>query len=188
MSHGIIANQSIRYTSLFIDSAIASMLWQHSLCIQSSTLLRSAMQRAAEFGEHYRSDSAESRLFQVILDELKRLPVDHFNLPLPTQPRLKQVCENLLQSQPTDIALTDVARLSCMSVRSVQRHFQSETGLAFQQWRQHWQVIRALEALHAGQTIKQTAAYLGYGSSSAFISMFKRVIGVTPGRYLQVMH
>lgn len=35
-----------------------------------------------------------------------------------------------------------------------------------------------------GQTVQQTAQSLGYDSTTAFITMFKKGLGQTPGRYL----
>ena len=43
--------------------------------------------------------------------------------------------------------------------------------------------MRALEMLAAGAAVTTVALDLGYDNVSAFIAMFKREHGVTPGRY-----
>lgn len=37
--------------------------------------------------------------------------------------------------------------------------------------------------LEAGQTVETVALDLGYGSASAFIGMFRRLMGVTPDEF-----
>jgi AraC-like DNA-binding protein len=69
------------------------------------------------------------------------------------------------------------------SPRTLSRHFITETGLAFGQWRQHARITKALEMLQLDQPITSIALELGYETTSAFISMFKRTWGVTPGKY-----
>ncbi|MEH9786279.1 helix-turn-helix domain-containing protein, partial [Klebsiella sp. 104352] len=44
-------------------------------------------------------------------------------------------------------------------------------------------LILALQLLIRGQTVQQTAQALGYDSTTAFITMFKKGLGQTPGRY-----
>ncbi len=46
------------------------------------------------------------------------------------------------------------------------------------------QLILALQALIDGRNVQQVAQMLGYDSTTAFITMFKKGLGQTPGRYL----
>jgi AraC-like DNA-binding protein len=43
--------------------------------------------------------------------------------------------------------------------------------------------MRSLELLAAGEKITHAALEAGYSTPSAFIAMFRKVLGVTPGRY-----
>lgn len=71
-----------------------------------------------------------------------------------------------------------------MSERNLARLVVRETGLSFRRWRHQLQLILALQMLVRGQTVQQTAQSLGYDSTTAFITMFKKGLGQTPGRYL----
>jgi AraC-like DNA-binding protein len=55
--------------------------------------------------------------------------------------------------------------------------------MSFGAWRQQLRLLRALERLAAGEAVSTLALELGYASPSAFIAMFKRALGVPPGRY-----
>ncbi|STS89898.1 AraC family transcriptional regulator [Klebsiella variicola] len=59
----------------------------------------------------------------------------------------------------------------------------AKRGLSFRRWRHQLQLILALQLLIRGQTVQQTAQALGYDSTTAFITMFKKGLGQTPGRY-----
>ena len=63
------------------------------------------------------------------------------------------------------------------------RRCQRDLGMSLAEWRQRLRVVRAMPLLEAGQTVETIALDLGYGSASAFISMFKKLMGTTPDEY-----
>ena len=71
-----------------------------------------------------------------------------------------------------------------MSERNLARLVVSETGLNFRRWRHQLQLIVALQGLIRGQSVQQVAQDLGYDSTTAFITMFKKGLGQTPARYI----
>jgi AraC-like DNA-binding protein len=54
--------------------------------------------------------------------------------------------------------------------------------MSFGEWRQRLRVVRALALLEAGRSVESIALDLGYGSSSAFIAMFRRMSGTSPDK------
>jgi AraC-like DNA-binding protein len=56
--------------------------------------------------------------------------------------------------------------------------------MTFGAWRQRLRLVRAVERLAEGAAVTDLALDLGYDSPSAFIAMFRRELGTTPGRYL----
>ena len=69
--------------------------------------------------------------------------------------------------------------------RTLTRLFRSETGLSFSQWRQQFRILEALRRLGRGQAVTTVALELGYDSPSAFIAMFRKALGKTPGQYFK---
>ena len=55
--------------------------------------------------------------------------------------------------------------------------------MAFREWRQRVKLVHALRLLAGGESVTGAALEAGYESTSAFISMFKKATGTTPGRY-----
>ena len=56
--------------------------------------------------------------------------------------------------------------------------------MSFRRWRQQFQVMFALERLAEGHSVQTVAFDLGYESASAFITMFKGVLGKPPANFL----
>ena len=81
------------------------------------------------------------------------------------------------------MCIRDRANTIGMAPRTLARRFQAETGMTLGAWRQHARLMRAQEMLAAGAPVTTVALDLGYDNVSAFIAMFKRELGVTPGRY-----
>ena len=59
-----------------------------------------------------------------------------------------------------------------------------EIGMSFGHWRRQLHVILALRRLSAGETVQTVAVDLGYESASSFVTMFRKMVGKPPIRYL----
>ena len=94
-------------------------------------------------------------------------------LPLPATGRLVDVLFDELPLQPQEHLQRNLARLVV-----------KETGLSFRRWRHQLQLIVALQFLIGGKSVQQAAQALGYDSTTAFITMFKKGLGQTPARYI----
>ena len=57
--------------------------------------------------------------------------------------------------------------------------------MTFGRWRQQVRLLHALRRLAEGASVTTAALDVGYDSTSAFIAMFKRNLGTTPGGYFR---
>jgi AraC-like DNA-binding protein len=123
------------------------------------------------------------RLFGVLLDELVSLENASTATALrtPRDPRLRRLV-NALMKDPGSKMTTDAWAVRFgMSQRTLSRLFRKELGRSFAQVREQIQINHALRRLETGLTVSNVAFELGYESASAFIAMFKRNTGETPG-------
>jgi AraC-like DNA-binding protein len=60
--------------------------------------------------------------------------------------------------------------------------------MSFGRWRQQFSVILAVRWLAGGASIQQVAADLGYESVPSFVTMFRKALGTSPGRYMAERH
>jgi AraC-like DNA-binding protein len=139
--------------------------------IEASGFVHDLVERFSHAPDSERRD----RLAAVLLDELVE--------PVPANERLRRVTEFVAQHPTTRVAT--LAQEVGMSERTFRRWFRADVGTSFTRWHQQRIVERAIEQLHRGDSVKCVAADLGYTSASAFIAMFKRVMNVSPQRYLR---
>jgi len=167
---------------LFVDPGLVK-LPEVCCTLKVSQLLREIVQRLAELSPHYESDGPAGRLVGVLLDELSQAPTKQLHLPMSNDARLRRIAEALL-SNPSDRGTMAVwAKRVAVSERTLARLILTETGMTFGRWRQQFHVLTALQRLSAGRPVQGVAEDLGYDSVSAFITMFKKTIGKSPGRY-----
>lgn len=152
-------------------------------CIFSITgLLREAVMRAATWEENI-LNASQARVAGVILDEIRSLPSANLGLPMPQDARLLRIARALSDRPDDKRKLEEWAVWAGISPRTLTRRFSIETGFSFTEWRQRVRLLRALELLAAGQPVTAIALDLGYENVSAFIALFRRVFGMTPGQY-----
>lgn len=147
-------------------------------------LVREMILHLAQLPLLYPTQGPTSRLVRVLLDELVQMPVEHLHLPLSGDVRLRQVAEALMANPANRASLTEWGARLAMSERTFSRFVLRETGMTFGRWRQQLHIIVALQRLAAGASVQVVSQDLGYESVSAFITMFKKALGKTPGRYL----
>lgn len=127
---------------------------------------------------------ADRRLCRVLIDQLNIASVGHTYLP-GSQDKLLQPIIHQLENNPADnTPLSEWAKRVYTTERTLARRCQQQLGMPFSEWRQRLRFLHGISLLEQGKTVQQVALELGYSSSSAFISMFKRIAGgETPERY-----
>jgi AraC-like DNA-binding protein len=124
---------------------------------------------------------AEQLLFALLLP----LPTHNIHIAMPTDPRIRVIAEHLITDPADSRDLAFWADEVHASVRTLSRLFVAETGMTFAQWRSQVRVRAAIQLLADGTPVKVTARAVGYAKPSAFIEMFRRATGQTPGTYLR---
>ncbi len=129
-------------------------------------------------------DSPErGRLRAVLLDQLRASPQQPLRLPAPTAPALTAVCE-ILRADPADgRTLAALGREVGASDRTLSRHFKADLGMTFPQWRTQLRLYHALILLAEDHPVTTVAHRCGWSSASAFIDVFRRTFGHTPGTH-----
>lgn len=150
--------------------------------LRISGLLREAVLRAAQWPLGS-LDARQTRIAEIVLDEIRTLPSEPLGLPLPKDPRLSRVAQALIEDPADPRDLEAWAAFGVVSARTLSRRFVTETGFSFTAWRQRARLMRSLEMLAAGAPVTTVALDLGYSTASAFIALFRRTFGETPAAY-----
>jgi AraC-like DNA-binding protein len=101
--------------------------------------------------------------------------------------RLRKAIDLLHQQPGADLSIDTLAARVNSSERTLSRLFVAETGMTFRRWREHMRLVTSIDKLARGETITATALELGYASASSFTTLFTRVLGVPPRRYMSLM-
>ncbi|MEY9484550.1 AraC-like DNA-binding protein [Streptomyces calvus] len=129
-------------------------------------------------------DSPErARLLAVLRDRLRVSPQQPLRLPTPADPRLAAVCA-LVHADPADTrTLAALGAATGVGERTLSRLFRREFGMTFPQWRTQSRLYHALRMLADGLPVTTVAHRCGWASASAFIDVFRRSLGSTPGSH-----
>lgn len=184
MPHAVCPVGDVELYILFLDPEVASIAPSECCTLSINPLLRELVIAASRLPPLYDRDGPPGRLIQTMLDELAVAPVERSHLPLPADQRLRKIADALIAQPSTRATIAYWARHVLMSERSLVRLVRNETGMGFGAWRQQFQIMLALERLARGDKVQTVALELGYGSVSAFITMFRKAMGQPPGRYL----
>jgi len=131
------------------------------------------------------SDNAiESALLTLLMHELSIAAVEPWQLPIPRDRRLQKLTTLTLKDVGSNKLITHLAKEIGMSTRSVSRRFSEETGMSYVQWRQLARLMQAMEWLQMGKPVEWVAQSCGYSNTSAFITVFKQHMGITPGKWV----
>lgn len=175
---------SIEVYALFIDHTTASSLPDQCRMASVSALLRELIIATSELPYHNARQRADERMIAVMLDQIDSALVNGFQLPIPSDPRLRAISDSLIENPSDRATATNWAHRLGMSERSFFRFMRDKTGTSFGQWRKQFQILFALQRLKEGAAVQNIANELGYESSSAFITMFRKALGQSPARYL----
>jgi AraC-like DNA-binding protein len=129
-------------------------------------------------------DSPERRrLRAVLLDQLRVSPQQPVHLPTPSDPRLRELCEILRDDPADNRTLAALGARVGASDRTLTRLFKADLGMTVPQWRTQLRLYRALVLLAENVPVTAVAHACGWSSTSAFIDVFRRAFGHTPGTH-----
>ena len=109
-------------------------------------------------------------------------------LTIPTEERLARVADALADDVADDRTLDAWADVAGMARRTFMRAFSAQAGMSFGRWRQQARLFAALEMLAQRKSVTEVSIAVGYDSVSAFIEMFRTMLGTTPQTYFRGRH
>jgi AraC-like DNA-binding protein len=183
--HDIVTVGETTMRTLHVELRLAAELWTECRVIEVTGLLRALILQIPDEPPSPSSSERGGLMTKLLLHELQDAAAVPLQLPLPRDARLLKICLALIERPGSNDTLDAWAARAGVSTRTVARLFKTETGLSFAAWRQHLRLAESLCRLVAGTGVADVASRLGYRSSSAFITMFRRALGDTPHRYLR---
>jgi AraC-like DNA-binding protein len=183
ISHRAVMQQSVDYRSIYLIPELCAELPQQVCVIEVSPLLRAVLEpmALAAFNTDWQLGKF-AHLLGLCLSEIAEAAQQPMLLPLPQDKRLAPLLKTPDRLPPE---LQVLEQQIGASSRTIGRIFQRETGMSYQQWRQQWRLMHAMELLATGRSLSYCAFETGFASDSAFIAFFKSMTGHTPGHWLK---
>ena len=154
----------------------------------SSELLFAVVHRILGWDLRQPLTPAQKRVIAMLRDEIQQPDQQPLRLTLPTDERLARVADALLDDVADGRTLDDWAHIAGMARRTFMRAFSAQVGMSFGRWRQQARLFAALEMLAQQKSVTEVAIAVGYNSVSAFIEMFRTMLGTTPQKYFRGKH
>ncbi|WP_286236984.1 AraC family transcriptional regulator [Neptuniibacter halophilus] len=173
------------HCSLYIDAELARTkgMPASTCALTINTMLRAMLNHLRLSPPRPPYSAEESRLLEVMLDQLITAPSAGSYLPDSADPQLANLLAFLEQNPGNNQPLKQLAEQFGSTERTLARKAQRDLGMPLSEWRQRLKVIRAMQQLQAGATVETIALDLGYSTASAFIAMFRRLLDMTPDEY-----
>ncbi|MFI6998732.1 AraC family transcriptional regulator [Nocardia sp. NPDC050175] len=122
-------------------------------------------------------------LRRVLLDQLRRSPEQPLRLPAARDERLRKACA-LVEFDLTEVwTLAGLGRKVGAGERTLTRLFRTELGMTYPQWRTQLRLHNAMHLLAEQVPVTVVAHRCGWSSASAFIEVYHRALGHTPGTF-----
>ncbi len=179
ISHRAEMKNIVDYRSVWFQPQRYPLLPTQSAILNVVPLLRELLERlsASPWKTNWEAEPAR-HLAALCVAEISDAVKEPMMLALPQDKRLAMLSGDALPPP-----LGDLAARCGASEKTISRLFRRDTGMTYQQWRQQWRLMKAVEMLATGERISDTAQALDFSSDSAFIYFFRTMTGMTPGRY-----
>lgn len=181
VAHRVHAARETALCSIYLPARRARKLPRQCRAVNVSPLLRELILACASHGALLSRKPAHRRLAAVLIDHLQTLPATPLQLPSPRSDRTRRLATALRRDPGSSLA--SAATDSGTALRTAERLFQEETGMTLGAWFRRLRLQLALEHLAGGASVAEAARACGYNGASAFVAMFRRELGVTPGQY-----
>ncbi len=176
-------HQEACHCSLYLSPELCGALPARHCALSLSPLVLALLDDLRQDPPGLPQSPEQQRLLQVLVDKLGQASCAGSYLPSSDDPLLGPVLRRLKANPGDPRSLAELAHAANTSERTLVRRSQKELGMSLLEWRQRLKVVQALALLERGQTVETIGLDLGYSSASAFIGMFRRMMGTTPDEY-----
>ncbi|WP_423195751.1 MULTISPECIES: AraC family transcriptional regulator [unclassified Cupriavidus] len=180
--HEVVTQGHVRFYACYLHPDACALPADACMVLEVSPLVRELMDalvRAADRSERRRQLAAS-----LLVEELAVAPPLSLGLALPSDRRLKALCDALMDDPGSAASLSDWAVRTGASERTLARLFHTELRTSFGSWRQQVRLAHAIDLMGRGKPLAHVAAETGYANAGAFSTMFRRALGQAPRDFM----
>jgi len=186
-SHSIQMPGSVAMRTLYMRCGLAARLPAVCTVLHITPLLRELIVEAVRVKQLRMRDRLHCALRDLLLSQLETASPMPISLTLPQDRRARAVADRVMRNPGERQSLAAMCGTVSASVRTMQRVFHREVGSDFEFWRRQVRLMKAIELLVSGHSVKEVGFALGYRQPTAFVEMFRGILGTTPGAWIKAL-
>jgi AraC-like DNA-binding protein len=173
--------------TLYMRCGLITGLLTTCTVLHVTPLLRELIVETVRIKELRMRDRLHCALRDLLTYQLEAASPMPTSVTLPRDPRARAIAQKVIGNPADRQSLAAMCGAGGASLRTIQRVFRREVGSDFEFWRRQVRLMKAVELLVSGSSVKETSAALGYRQPTAFVEMFRGVLGTTPGAWIQAL-
>jgi AraC-like DNA-binding protein len=185
--HQIRMSGVVSMRTLYLRRGLATRPPDGCGVLHVSPLLRELIVEAVRTGQLRVKNHLHCALRDLIVSQLQNARPVPMLLTLPRDMRALAVAKAFMANHANAPSLHALCKKAGVSARTIERAFQREIGSTFKFWRRQARLMKGIELLVEGCSVKETAAEVGYRQPSAFVELFRRTFGMTPRTWASTM-
>jgi AraC-like DNA-binding protein/mannose-6-phosphate isomerase-like protein (cupin superfamily) len=180
--HSIRMSGAVSMRSVYLRPGLAR--GKACAVIHVAPLLRELIVEAVRIGNLKTRSKSDAAFRDVLVAQIGKASPVPTALPMPSDARAMSFALAIVSEPGGRRTLDAQCRDAGVSARTMQRIFRREVGTDFATWRRQARLMKAVEMLAAGRSIKEVSFAVGYRQASTFMAMFRRTFGLTPKAWI----
>jgi AraC-like DNA-binding protein len=180
--HAIRMPAAVSMRTLYLRTGLARR--KQCAVLHVAPLLRELIVEAVRVGNLQTRKKSHAALRDVLVAQIDTASPVPTMLPMPKDPRALALAQAVIANPRQPIAFGVQCHKVGVSLRTMQRVFRRDVGTDFETWRRQVRLMKAVELLAGGRSIKEVAFAVGYQQPSTFVAMFRRYLGATPKAWI----
>jgi AraC-like DNA-binding protein/quercetin dioxygenase-like cupin family protein len=183
--HRLTMSSEVSMRTLYLAPGLVTRFGDGCCVLHVTRLLREVVLEIVASSELRNKNDYEHALCRILTHCLEKASPLPTMVTLPSDERATRVAHAVLAEPGARRPLAVLCAQAGVSVRTIQRLFRKEVGIDFESWCRQVRLVKAVELLLSGNSVKQTALEVGYRQPSAFVEMFRHIFGTTPKVWTQ---
>lgn len=185
-SHQIRMPEAVSMRTLYLRSGLVNLKASCAV-LHVTPLFRELVFEIVRTGNLRIRNHLDCALRDLLLSQLEKASSVPTGIELPKDSRALTVAQTVLANPALRSSLAFMCASVGVSVRTLQRAFRRDVGIDFEHWRRQVRLMKAVELLIAGTSVKEAAFSVGYQEPSAFVAMFRATFGTTPKPWISAL-
>jgi AraC-like DNA-binding protein/mannose-6-phosphate isomerase-like protein (cupin superfamily) len=186
-SHRLRMPGAVSMRTLYLRSGLVRGLPGRCTVLHVTPLLRELVVEAVRLGQLRKRNRLQAALSDLLVAQLQNASPVPTVVTLPRDRRALAVAQASVGDLAASPSLPALCASVGVSVRTIERSFQRDTGMTFETWRRQVRLTKAVELLVGGCPVKEAAFEVGYRQPSAFVEMFRQTLGATPKAWVSAL-